>query len=219
MLNPNGVGYSYNWSNGAGSGSQAGLTAGEYLVTVTSTLGCFGFDSIVITEPLPLFAGFLDPGDTLFLINGTLDITFSNFSSGGDDYHWDFGDTQTLDETVPGSPTHTYNNEANIMVTLDVSNNSGLCTTSDTALFVVAFSGVGIVEYGGYSNPIIINGVKTPFNVEENTRMEIYDLSGKLLASSTSFNINVRVNSSQVVLMKTTAGDGTIKNYKHYIIK
>lgn len=51
--------YTYQWSTNAGGQTTAtvtGLSAGSYLLTVTDSLGCEGFDTVAVTEPTVLTA-------------------------------------------------------------------------------------------------------------------------------------------------------------------
>lgn len=47
-------GYEIHWSNGQSGPAITGLTAGIYTVTITDSQGCLRYDSVVLTEPLPL---------------------------------------------------------------------------------------------------------------------------------------------------------------------
>ena len=47
--------YTYFWSNGEFTSFITNLIAGTYFVTVTNTSGCLAVDSVIITQPEPLF--------------------------------------------------------------------------------------------------------------------------------------------------------------------
>src|SRR5690606_1562113 len=50
--------YSYQWSNGQGSATSTGLSAGKHYVSITDANSCVKKDSVTITEPAVLAASF-----------------------------------------------------------------------------------------------------------------------------------------------------------------
>ncbi|NCY25320.1 MAG: adhesin, partial [Alphaproteobacteria bacterium] len=46
--------YSFSWSNGQGTQVSTGLTSGVQTVTVTDANGCFGIQTVTLTEPAAL---------------------------------------------------------------------------------------------------------------------------------------------------------------------
>ena len=66
-----------------------------------------------------------------------LDVNFTNNSTGGSDFHWDFGDGTT---STDASPSHTYINHTGVLqvmsVTLTVSNWAGCSSTSQQNITV-----------------------------------------------------------------------------------
>ncbi|MBN1314653.1 MAG: PKD domain-containing protein [Anaerolineales bacterium] len=68
--------------------------------------------------PLPVAA--FDSPDSVFVGQA---ITFTNLTTGGIKFEWDFGDGEQT--TLPGNPTHTYNQPGNYTVTLTATNSAG----------------------------------------------------------------------------------------------
>ena len=114
-------------SSGATSPQKVFTTPGNYTVQLVQTYSyCTdSFSKSIRVLPRPVAA---------FTANNTtscqppLTVNFTNQSTGGISYSWNFGDGNT--STQP-SPTHTYNAYGNFTVTLIVTNSSG-CT--DTLL-------------------------------------------------------------------------------------
>ncbi|MBN2485253.1 MAG: T9SS type A sorting domain-containing protein [Bacteroidales bacterium] len=124
----------YNWSGPGvsvqGDEDQSGLTPGTYYLTLTDSRGCQAFDSVTITEPLPLYfgtvavtpedpAGSLTGSISLDVTGGTLPYTFS----------WD-----TNGVSVPAWTNDTLVNIPQGIYTAYISDGN-LCV-SDTVIFV-----------------------------------------------------------------------------------
>src|SRR5690606_16808422 len=43
--------YTFSWSNGQTADTATGLSAGEYIVTVSDVMGCTNIDTVVVTQP------------------------------------------------------------------------------------------------------------------------------------------------------------------------
>ncbi|HOY27832.1 MAG TPA: gliding motility-associated C-terminal domain-containing protein [Flavobacteriales bacterium] len=84
-------------------------------------LGVFKFDLSIPTAEIGI------DGPTLICIPGT--VQFTNTSTGGDTYLWDFGDGSTSAEFVPA---HLYQTEGVFTVTMTMTDSYG-CTLADTA--------------------------------------------------------------------------------------
>ena len=156
-------GYTYNWSNGETGPTQSGLTAGEYIVTISDSDNCSIAIVIEISEPLTaVMAGIT----TINQPNcGNLDGELSAFGLGGTPdytYLWDTGETSAVLSNI-GSGIYTVtvtdlNNctaestitlEDNDGVTLaanDVGNNTCFGDTEGTAT-ITASGGSGIYTY------------------------------------------------------------------------
>ncbi|MCC6690943.1 MAG: gliding motility-associated C-terminal domain-containing protein, partial [Bacteroidia bacterium] len=131
-VNPTGgtVPYTYAWSPGVTTASGAtGLSAGQYIVTVTDQYGCsIVKTTTVIALPKPK-AGFT-PSPT----SGTnpLTVYFTNTSTGGTLYKWMLGDS-IQDTTF--NITHIYKDPGHYIVKLYVTNSFG-CIDSLTYDFI-----------------------------------------------------------------------------------
>ncbi|HOY05706.1 MAG TPA: PKD domain-containing protein [Saprospiraceae bacterium] len=118
------TGYNWQFPGGTPSSSTSSSpivvynSAGEFDVTltVTNSVGTSSLlkEGFIVTQSAPA-ASFT------WLINN-LNVQFTNTSSGGSSYSWDFGDGMTSDEF---SPSHTYATGNLYPVTLTVTNNCG----------------------------------------------------------------------------------------------
>lgn len=113
-------GYTYSWYPVGGSGASATvdpMTNTEYTVVITDSKGCFVIDSISIRidpPPVPLFSSDTSACQQLC-------TTFSNSTTGGIRYYWQFGDGDTSSAT---SPKHCYK-PGDYSVTLTAFDSSG----------------------------------------------------------------------------------------------
>jgi gliding motility-associated-like protein len=116
-------GYTYNWSNSATTEDISGLLSGTYKLTITDSRGCTKTDSIIVTEPNPLYStGFITNVSCFGASDGFVDIT----AYGGTlpyDFKWSTSSITEDIATLPGG---------NYTVTVTDAN---LCTSS--ALYVV----------------------------------------------------------------------------------
>lgn len=73
------AGYTYVWSNGGTTQTITGLTAGNYVVTVTDAEGCAATGSVVVGEPAPIVLSFaVTPESTSGAADGAIDLTVSS---------------------------------------------------------------------------------------------------------------------------------------------
>ncbi len=124
--------YTYLWSDGS---TEEDLTAaaGTYTVTITDDRGC-----TVFTPEFTIAAGeapvaLAEVSSTTTLVNTP--VSFTNTSTEGDSYLWEFGDGQFSTEFAP---EHTWTVPGTYTVTLTVDN--GSCTSTWTAQVVVETS-------------------------------------------------------------------------------
>jgi PKD repeat protein len=128
---------SYLWSNGATTRSIVVKTSGVYSVVVDNTNTCNGVgqsnDIAVNAIPTPV-ASFTSAAGGL-----TYQINFTNTTTNGTTYLWNFGDGNT--STSP-NPSYTYVSNGTFTVTLTAEN--GNC--SDVTTRTVTIVGVGVEE-------------------------------------------------------------------------
>ncbi|OEK01871.1 hypothetical protein BFP97_10250 [Roseivirga sp. 4D4] len=89
---------------------------------------CSGGDETPSIVPMPNFNQdrlFIQPGET---------VTFTNTSTDGESYSWNFGDNSTL--STDENPTHTFNAVGNFNVTLSVTSSTGDVATSTSSVTV-----------------------------------------------------------------------------------
>jgi len=129
-------GSTYLWSTGATTQTITAATAGTYWVQVSSSGGCIGKDTIVLTtKPLPA-AGFT------FNTNN-LAVTFNNTSANAITYSWLFGDGITSSVT---SPAHTYSAAGTYPVKLLVTNT---CKTDSVIQNLIVTSAITTADSCG----------------------------------------------------------------------
>ena len=144
---------SYNWSNSSTTPSITITASGTYIVTVTNSFGCTGTASQSVTViPIPLVSSAFI-ADTLHGCN-PLTVHFTNNSSNGVTFFWNFGDGFT-DTTI--NPTHTYTDTGIFTVTLLTINDTSFCgrfTDSSMHIDYIAVTNPVIITSNFSSNPI-----------------------------------------------------------------
>ncbi|MBL4705317.1 MAG: PKD domain-containing protein, partial [Flavobacteriales bacterium] len=147
-----GTAASYQWSTTTGnivSGSNADTVvvdaAGSYTLIVTGANGCSSVATLTTvsssTGPTAFFTASPDSGSM------PLNVTFTNLSSGGVSYGWDFGDGET-DSIF--EPSHIYNSTGTFTATLTVTDTNG-CT--DTFIITIIVEGEFIIEVPNVFTP------------------------------------------------------------------
>jgi len=102
--------YIYLWDVNTGNqttSSATGLIAGNYLITVTDTNGCFDTISVIVAEP-DLITLFASPDDTICPFGNALISATVNGGNGGYIYNWNQGLPNTQTNTVSPNTTTTY---------------------------------------------------------------------------------------------------------------
>jgi hypothetical protein len=107
-------GVTYSWTPSGNTSEISVTAAGTYVVTATSACGSFSDTVVVTNKPLPT-ANFT-------VVSVGLAAIFTNNSTGGTSYLWDFGDGATSTEV---NPTHVYSSAATYSATLTVTNDCG----------------------------------------------------------------------------------------------
>ncbi len=144
----------WNWNFGDGATSQSPnpshlyTTAGAYDVTleVTSNMGCsYSIIQSVIVQGSPTADFTFTEGDILV---GS-EVSFTDLSSGGNQWHWIFGDgfgTATIQ-----NPTYSYSSAGSYNIIQEVTNSFGC---SDTALYTIVI----LSEEDKYYPPVVPSG-------------------------------------------------------------
>lgn len=213
------AGDTYLWTPGGQTTQSITVTAaGTYFVTVTNLDPCNGTGPsasttvVVLTAPTAAFTW------SVPVVN---QFQFTNTSSGGTIYNWDFGDGNL---STLQNPTHVYTQSNTYTVTLTVTGANG-CSTTTTQVINV---GVGIEENGALNgitvapNPANDNmNITMNMNTSSEVQITIFDLSGKIMVNETKNlasglnTINYEVNnwSNGIYFVRITAGNSvnTIK--------
>jgi len=161
LLNPSTLSHYYN---------QPGVYSIE--ATLTSNLGCVNtltFQNYLIVHPSPT-ASFLTntlSADIVFPY-----FEFYNYSQGGTNYSWDFGDSNFSTDT---NPTHTYQNIGNYLVQLTVSNEYNCI---DIATEIINVEGIVMFVPSAFT-PLDYNGVNDVFkpSFSSTEGIEFYEFS------------------------------------------
>jgi len=143
------------------------------------------------------------------------EVTFTNLSENATDYLWDFGDGNTSYEE---SPVYNYTANGTFTVTLTASNN--ICTDDEFSQNIVVDTD-NITEINSnitiFPNPN--HGSFQISNINRQTKVEIYNISGKHIYSKYSENNNLSVTGLKTGLyLIKIENNGTI-SYHKLIIK
>ncbi|MBC8045971.1 MAG: PKD domain-containing protein [Fimbriimonadaceae bacterium] len=156
ILDAGNAGSIYSWSTGATSQTIVVTESGTYSVT-TNLAGC------TITESIAVTVNYFPIASFTYTPVG-LTFTFTNTSTEGTSYLWNFGDGTT--STIV-SPTHTYEETDTYSVTLTVTNDCG----SDVYTTVITFDKIDeedilFANTQIYPNPASANAV-IDFNLDK----------------------------------------------------
>lgn len=133
--------YVVSWDNSLPNGltqSVSPATTTTYNATVTDANGCNTTQSFTVTvAPAPTAAFTTSPGECAPAI-----ITFTDNSSGGTSYEWEFGDPGSgpANTSTQASPAHNYITAGTYAVTLIVTNAAGCADTLVLANAVTVFA-------------------------------------------------------------------------------
>jgi|GEM_PF-2597971 len=174
-LNAGNPGATYLWSTGDNTGALPLTMAGTYSVTVTSSAGCTGSDTIVVSTGTNPFAAYNQIAAT-----GNQSFDFLDQSTGSvSSWLWDFGDGVTSNMQ---NPNHTYASPGTYTVCLTV---TGPCGSGTTCLPTT----VTQLETSPTTNGLIVfpnpssGRLQVKFDQAQlhDTPVEIIDLRGKTL--------------------------------------
>ena len=136
-------GWSWDFGDGSNSSNQNPShsygAAGTYTVTLTATNSVNGcsdtFSEEIEVFPLPTPSFDFSPGSGC----APLDVDFTNTSSGGGTFEWDFGDGNTFSGQNP--PSNTYTSNGSYSVTLTQTDANG-CSNSVTQSNIINVSSI-----------------------------------------------------------------------------
>ncbi|NOQ73939.1 MAG: PKD domain-containing protein [Crocinitomix sp.] len=112
-------------------------------------------------------------------------VDFSNESTGGTSYEWDFGDGESSTDM---SPSHSYEEDGAYDVVLTVTNDWGCTKTFTITLNIL---GVGVNEYEFAEVDLYPNPFNQQFTIQseqELAQITVGDASGRLVYAASQFN-------------------------------
>jgi gliding motility-associated-like protein len=119
----------WTWDDGAPTLDRDNLPPGTYVLTVTDSIGCDTSQSFIVDEENPVDADFdANPPSGLLPLN----VQFTNLSTGGTTYSWDFGDGGT---STQENPSYIYDSDGTFEVVLTVTDELTGCT--DVSRFTI----------------------------------------------------------------------------------
>jgi PKD repeat protein len=172
---------SYLWSNNETTQSIAVTTSGSYTVTVSNANACDGAGASapisVSFIPTPVVSA------TYTVNNGV--VTFTNTTTNGQVYSWDFGDQTT---SVDANPVHTYTQNGTYTVVLTATNGNAITLCTAETPITITISGLGVEENDAinglvvspnpFSTTVSFNGLTEP------VQFQLFDMSGKQITAS-----------------------------------
>ncbi|CAN5877738.1 hypothetical protein BH11BAC7_BH11BAC7_15270 [soil metagenome] len=203
----------YLWAPGGQSTQSITVsTAGTYFVTTTNSNACNGTGPSSSVSVTALTAPTSSFTYNVPVVN---QYQFTNTSSNGTIYAWDFGDAT---QSTAQNPAHVYFTSGSYTVTLTVTGSNGCSTTSTQVLSV----GVGVQEQGVvnamtlYPNPANDN-MNLELNMNDNSDVQVlaYDMSGQILVNEnknlstgkTTLTYDVTNWSNGIYFIRVTSGN------------
>jgi hypothetical protein len=135
--------YTVFWSNGEVALINDSLVQGNYILSITDSVGCVQNITYAVATNSSLSAGFTMSTDTVYLLSNS-PVVFTNTSAGGLTYVWDFGDGSAPDNSQ--NPLYVYKFEGTYTVTLIVSDGTCTDTVTQTIVVINAASPTGVIE-------------------------------------------------------------------------
>jgi subtilisin-like proprotein convertase family protein/PKD repeat protein len=179
--------------NSNSTGVFSSVTSGIHVVTVTDASGCSASVEVEVgyTNPLPVAA-------FNWFASGSV-VQFTNQSTNGTSYAWDFGDGST---STDQNPVHTYAAGGTYTVTLVVTNACG----TDTITWTIDTNNIGI------NDP---NGDASVLNVYPNPNHGVFTLSYTSTGIIGDIQVNVMTIEGKLLMAEqfTVNADTFTRNY------
>lgn len=184
--------YQLLWPDGNSTDSIMNIAQGTYPLQVTDGNGCIDSIQFAVNSSSTLSASFVATPDTVYVQQTA---SFANYSSGGTNFYWEFGDTSGISSDA--NPFYTYNSNGTYTVTLIA--DDGNCQDTTTGVITVLTNTTGIHEQDANGNIQVASSqpgitVFFHFAAAEVVNVELYDASGKLLAQQKQSIMDGRID-------------------------
>jgi len=200
--------YTFLWSNGATSEDLSGLTAGNYTINITDSVGCQYSESITVGTIAPILITLNNSNNEYCgQVNGDIDINVSG-GSGSYGFSWDNGSSSEDLTNIAGGIYEVTVTDGNGCIAIqsfsiinDVSNCSAYCflTVSSIVTDEMCGDGTGTID-------ITISQATQPYIVSWNTGDTIEDLSN---LNAGIYTITVTDANQCVEVVNITVGNNT----------
>lgn len=148
------------WTNGAVTQQTSVDQPGDYSVIVQSLGGCFAYDTVTITQKPKVIVG-----DFGVVDNGGMNFTFTPINMQNvTNYHWNFGDGDSLDVGTGSPVPHQFTQTGTYAVSLTVSNDCGGATIKKQ-IYVQPTTGIEGVEGLEEELKVYPNPAKNKINI------------------------------------------------------
>lgn len=169
-------GVSYSWSSGETTSEITVNTAGQYIVTATTSCGIVSDTVLVDIKPAAV-------ADFSIATEVGLAVSFDNNSTNALAYSWNFGDGNSSTEF---EPTHIYSEGGNYVIQLTVYGECDTVTTTKVYnAIALSTEEVGTLGVKLFPNPATDN-VTLTFDADlSNSSLKVYDVTGKVVYTTT----------------------------------
>jgi len=162
--------YIYNWRGGKSFDTLViGLCPGNYMLTVTDTVGC-RIDTAYVVEALKspkIDFDWLPDRDTIYISNPTITVSFSDTAYPWiQNWEWDFGDSIKVPNVNPATHTYTSANTEPFWISLNITDKNGCDTVISHEIYVKVAQ-------------LFIPNVFTPYDGAPNNTFEIKIVRGE----------------------------------------
>lgn len=195
---------SYMWNNNATTRSITVSASGNYTVSVTNADACDGTgtsDAVTVTAHS-------NPSANATYAEDGLEVTFTNSSTGGSSYIWDFGDNGF---SILEDPSHTYDAPGTYDVTLIVENANDCSDTTTWSVAVDFGTAIRETELFGSINlfPNPSTGVATlniALNEQSDIEVRVSDITGKVIVRNAEERLAAGNHSTRIDMSNVSDG-------------